>query len=94
MGAHSNPGKVAFQFDDLHLILEKLLCGKAYSRGVSFFRERCVFFGEHLEVIFHFPTSDYVTHSLSSFEFLELLSLWPTSRPSFSHREVAVVFLC
>ena len=87
MGAHSNPGEVAFQFDDLHLILEKLLCGKAYSRGVSSF-------GEHLEVIFHFPTSDYVTHSLFSFEFLELLSLWPTSRPSFSQRELAVVFLC
>ena len=36
LGAHSNPGEVAFQFDGLHLILEKLLCGKAYSRGVSF----------------------------------------------------------
>ena len=35
LGAHSNPGEVAFQFDDLHLILEKLLCGKAYSKGVS-----------------------------------------------------------
>ena len=37
---------------------------------------------------------DYVTHSLFSVEFLELLSLWPTSRPSFSQSELAAVFLC
>jgi len=38
---------VAFQFDDLHLILEKLLCGKAYSRGVSFL-EKGVSFLENI----------------------------------------------
>ena len=45
--------------------------------------KRCVFFGEHTLAIFHFPTADYVTLSLVTSEFLELLSLWPTSRPSF-----------
>ena len=93
MGAHSNPGEVAFQFDDLHLILEKLLCGKAYSKGVSFLEKGVFFFGEHPLVIFHFPTSDYATHSLFSSEFFELLSLWPTSRPSFSQSELAEAFL-
>ena len=76
MGAHSNPGEVAFRCASSCLILDMLLFEKAYSKGVSSF-------GEHTLAIFHFPTTDYVTLSLVTSEFLELLSLWPTSRPSF-----------
>ena len=36
MGAHSNPGKVAFRCASSCLILDMLLFGKAYSKGVSF----------------------------------------------------------
>ena len=74
MGTHS--GKVAFRFDGSHPILEKWLCGTAYSKSVYFF-------GEHTLVIFHFPTTDDVTLLLVTSEFLELFSLWSTSRPRF-----------